>query len=179
MVLAMTRRFAISLAAGTALAAGVWLVLLLVVLPGRGRFASTPLGLAYDVPISLVFAVLAVEILLSLRALPLQENAPYLIVWTLGLAQLVLRVGLDAIEVSGHMTWLVLMLTHVVLRGLPRWFLAAVAAVFLQCAAINFFVFPRAASGVNGLLLGAALSAVCVALRAWLRRAPAGPVRSP
>jgi hypothetical protein len=172
-------RFRISFITGVAITCLTWLFLILVLLPERTTWAASALGLAYNIPITLPFAVLGVELLLSLRSRPLRENAPYLLTWTLGGILLFFRVGLEAVAISGHMTWLVLMLTHSIVRGLPNSFSAVVALVLLQASFFNFALFPQHVSGFNGLLAGTSLGVLLLAVRYWLGSQRSGALRSP
>lgn len=120
----------------------------------------SPPGLAYNIPITLVFLVLAADLAVATCKRGFRSQFPYLIVWGIGLLLLVLRVGFDAIPVSGHMTWLVLMVTHCILRGLPRWLTCLAFLTLLQAAYFNFVLFPQQVSGAWGLVAGLVLSSL-------------------
>ena len=172
-------RFRISLALGLAATALVWGGFALLVAPHLSGWVVSPLGYAYNVPISVPFFVLAAELGLSLRSLPLRQNAPYLIAWAVGTVQLVLRVGLDVIPVSGHLTWLVLMFAHSWRRGVPKWFVAGVGLVLLQAAYFNMVLFSQQISGRNGLLFGTLLALLLVGLDRQLGRRTAARADGP
>ena len=99
--------------------------------------------------------------------------------WAVGTVQLVLRVGLDVIPVSGHLTWIVLMFAHSWRRGVPRWFVAGVGLVLLQAAYFNMVLFSQQISGRNGLLFGTLLALLLVGLDRQLGRRTAARADGP
>jgi hypothetical protein len=161
-------RFQVSLVLGVAGTALVWGGFALLVAPRLSGWVVSPLGYAYNIPITLPFLVLAAELALSLRTVSLRRNTPYALVWAIGLVQLFLRVGLDVIPVSGHLTWLVLMLAHSWRRGWSKWFVALVGLILVQAAYFNIVIFGQQQYGVNGLLFGSLLALVLVGLDRYL-----------
>ena len=154
---------------GLLLTALVWSFVLLAANAWGIECLATPQSLIYNLPISFLFATLAVELFLSTMPFgwdTFKPQIPFVVIWAVGLIQLYLRLVEHSIPASGHMTWIPLLLTQIRLRRLPVWFMGIAAAVLVQVAWFNFYELPTVFAGRNGLLLGAALS---LALWIWLR----------
>ncbi|MGH1362782.1 MAG: hypothetical protein ACRBF0_04440 [Calditrichia bacterium] len=122
---------------------------------------------SYNIPITTIFAVYALELFFSVFFPPsrksLLEHAPYLIIWGVGFVQLYLRLVTHSIDISGHMTWAGLMVAHSVLRKFPRWMHLCAMAVWLHAAYFNYILWGTS-SGVNGTILGIVLSVLLIVL---------------
>jgi hypothetical protein len=131
-------------------------------------WSATPKGLLYNVPISFPFFVLCWEMLFSFRHRSFVEgiknNAAYLLVWIVGAVILYLRLVTETIQVSGHMTWLMIMPVWSALRKLPLGFTLFIIIIAIQAGYFNFVLFPSIKSGLWGVVFGAVLSCFLVIL---------------
>jgi|GEM_PF-6493446 len=122
----------------------------------------------YNIPITTIFAVYALELFLSTFIPPSREkilnNVPYLIVWGIGFVQLYLRLVSKSIDISGHMTWAGLMIAHSVLRGFPWWMHLLALGVWLHAAYFNYILWENT-SGENGTILGIVLALLLIVLK--------------
>lgn len=173
----MKSRFNICLLLGSLMTLSGGLVIMLH--PGFHQYPwiTSPLGLAYNLPITFVFLVLSMELIWSSYSESLRNNLPFLIVWLFGLLLLLLRVGFEILPVSGHLSWLVLMVVHSYLRPLPVWFTALIIAVLCEAAFINFVLFPQRVSGGCGIITGILLATVLYVLKAKLTRSSSATQR--
>ena len=95
--------------------------------PTRQREAETfpPFSVFYNLPITLAFSALAFDLLsrsLTLgRTRLFKHHGVLLLVWSVGGALLALRLVTKSIDVSGHMTWSVLMAVQCLGLKAPRW----------------------------------------------------------
>jgi len=123
---------------------------------------------SYNIPITTIFAVYALELFFSACLPPsrksLLQHAPYLIVWGIGFVQLYLRLVTHSIDISGHMTWAGLMIAHSVLRKFLWWMHLCAVAVWLHAAYFNYILWGSS-SGVNGTILGVGLAVMLI----WLK----------
>jgi hypothetical protein len=152
------------LAAGVALAACAWVGLLsLHVLRTRPIPWSS---VTYNVPITLVFSGLLLYIALDVLVLGprrfLAAYAPLGVVWGLGVLVLYLRLVTRSTEISGHMSWSVVMGVQCAAQHMPAWFVASSWLVVLHIAFLKFVAWGGH-SGHKGLLVGAILG-----MAAWL-----------
>lgn len=125
-----------------------------------GWNAST-LGLWYNIPISILFAILGLELLVSI--LPpikarLLAQLPFIFIWLIGFAQLYLRLIERNINISGHLTWLTMMLAHSLIRRIPPWFIALIVLIWVKCLYFYFNVMASPHDGIMGILFGSFLS---------------------
>src|SRR5262245_31220147 len=99
---------------GAAIGAGAW-CLLLIASVARGR-AILWFSVSYNLPISLAFAALCAHMALSAIALGRREAVaaygPIALVWCAGAILLFLRLVTKSVDVSGHMSWALLMGTQ-------------------------------------------------------------------
>ena len=120
---------------------------------------------SYNVPITTILAVYALELFFSTFTPPIREkivnNASYLIIWGIGFFQLYLRLVSKSIDMSGHMTWAGLMIAHSFLREFPWWMHLLAVGVWLHAAYFNFILWENT-SGENGTILGIILAILLV-----------------
>jgi hypothetical protein len=76
---------------------------------------------------------------------------------------LFLRLITRSIDVSGHMTWAILMATQCLIGRAPRWFTALALGVVVQVLLLKVFVLGGQ-SGLWGILVGGLLSAALIVL---------------
>ena len=76
-------------------------------------------------------------------------------------------------DVSGHMTWAVLLAVQCLLQGLPPWFTACVWGIAVQVRAMKLLVLGGT-GGQKGLIVGAALAALLWGISAVIARVRAG-----
>jgi hypothetical protein len=152
-----------ALVLGMALVAAAWVVLLLAAV-ARGR-GIPPFSLAYNVPITLAFGALALDIIVRIVGLGwarfAREHAALAIVWAIGAVVLALRLVAKSIDVSGHMAWSLLMGVQCIVECAPRWFTLFVWAVVAQILLLNAFVLGGQ-SGLWGALTGLALGGILI-----------------
>ena len=161
-------RFGISFLLGLLSTAAFWCLFYMLTRSSQ-EWATSLLGYTYNIPVSFLFSVLAFELLFSLRSAPLHLNLAYLLVWMIGLVQLLLRLGFQVVPISGHLSWLTMMLVHSWRRRLPYWFSGLVGLVLVQACYFNFVLFSQRVSGRNGLLFGLVLILLLVGLDSYSR----------
>jgi hypothetical protein len=158
---------------GAGLIAGLWLAVVgWLGLLGLLILRHRPIpwfSLAYNIPITLVFAGLLLHLAYSALRLGwtrfVGAYAPLGVVWLAGAVLLLLRLGPKSIDVSGHMAWALLMGVQCIVQRLPVWFTAAVWAVATQVLLLKVLVLGGQ-SGQRGLVVGALLGgAVWLAAR--------------
>lgn len=162
-------RFNRALTAGAIIAGSFWSLLLVWHWQTANEWILSVKGLWYNIPISIVFVILALELCFSLFPETIEKlklHWPFLVIWGLGFIQLYFRLVLGNIDISGHLTWLTFLIVHCSLREIPRWFLGVTIAVWCQCIYFYFVIFPSPADGIRGILLGGGL----VVLLIWLNR---------
>ena len=144
---------------GASICAGAW-CLLLIASYAQGR-AIPWFSVSYNLPISLVFAALCAHMALSAIALGRREAiaayGPIALVWCAGAALLFLRLVTKSIDVSGHMSWAMLMGVQCFVERLPG-FTAFVWLIAAHVLFLKLFV-PGGHSGQYGLLAGGILGA--------------------
>lgn len=156
------RHFAAALALGAVSAAGLWGGWTAVQLIHGRSIAGWPL--LWNLPISSVFLVMTWQTLIAatvLRGAFVRRFRAILVAWGIGFALLALRLGAQAIDVSGHMTWAILLGTQSVVLRLPAWFTALIWLVALQVLLLKLTVLGGE-SGYKGLLAGGMLAALVV-----------------
>ena len=145
---------------GIALAAIAWVLLLAVSLV-RERPVSW-FSVSYNLPITLAFAGLVSHGVLSAMALGRQRAisayGPIALAWFGGGVLLFLRLVTKSIDVSGHMSWAILMGVQCLVERLPFWFTCFVWLIALHVLLLKLFVLGGQ-SGQNGLLAGGVLGA--------------------
>ena len=145
---------------GAAICAGAW-CLLLIASHARGR-AIPWFSVSYNLPISLAFAALCAHMAVSALALgrrrAIAAYGPIALVWCAGAALLFMRLVTKSIDVSGHMSWAMLMGVQCFVERLPRWFTAFVWLIAAHVLFLKLFVLGGY-SGQYGLLAGAILGA--------------------
>lgn len=145
---------------GVGLAGCAWLVFI-AVSDAKGR--SLPwFSVSYNLPITLAFSGLAAHSVLTALALP-RESAtkaygPIALVWCAGGVLLFLRLVTKSIDVSGHMSWAILMAVQCAVERLPMWFTAFVWLVAAHVLFLKVFVLGGQ-SGQYGVLAGGVLGA--------------------
>jgi hypothetical protein len=155
------------LLAGLGLATAAWLALVALLIV---RGTKVPwFSIAYNVPITLVFAALLFHAIHAYMVLGRQRfivaYARLGAVWIVGAILLFLRLRSKSIDVSGHMAWSVMMGVQAVAQRLPLWFISATWAVATQVLLLKLLVLGGQ-SGQAGLVVGALLaSAVWIATR--------------
>ena len=155
------------LVGGIGLAVFAWVVLVTVLI-----FRHRPIpwfSLAYNIPITLLFAGLVLHLVwVGIRlgwTRFIAAFAPLGVVWVVGAVLLFLRLGMKSIDVSGHMAWSLMMGVQCVVQRLPVWFTAAVWAVAVQVLLLKLLVLGGH-SGQKGIAVGALLGgAVWIATR--------------
>jgi hypothetical protein len=152
------------LAAGIALASVAWLGMAILLLFRQGPFPW--FLIAYNVPITLVFAGLVVQMVWTgtrlERSQIISSYAPLGMVWLIGGAVLFFRLVTKSIDVSGHMVWSVMMGVQCIVQRLPFWFTVAAWAVVLQVLLLKLFVIGGH-SGQKGIVVG-----VLLGVAVWL-----------
>jgi hypothetical protein len=149
---------------GVALAALAWLALIAAFSLGD-RAIPWP-SVIYNFPITVVFTGLVSH--MAHAALLLGPNrflrayTPLGIVWFLGAILLYLRLVMKSVDISGHMSWSVLMGAQCLIQRLPLWFTLAAWAVVLQVLHVKFVVYGGY-NGHKGLAAGIGL-----AILVWL-----------
>jgi hypothetical protein len=130
----------------------------------RGRYVPA-FSVSYNLPISLAFGALALDLAVRSAEMGpkrgLQAHGPVLVVWAAGGVLLLLRLVAKSIEVSGHMSWAILMGVHCVVEGAPRWFTVFAWCIVLQVLWLKLFVLGGQ-SGTWGVLAGTALGGLLV-----------------
>lgn len=153
------------LGAGVIAACVAW-VGMVVWLRMRGH-GDAAFSVFYNLPISVAFLGLCAHEVWMARTLGmrryLREHAPVLMVWALGFVVLYLRLISKSVDVSGHMTWALIMAGQCAAYRLPGWFCALVGLVALQVLGLKMFVLGGV-SGYWGLLVGGVLGG---ALWSW------------
>ncbi len=154
---------------GVLIAGSFWSLLLLQRWPAANDWIVSVKGLWYNIPISIVFMILFLELSFSLfpgLVEKLKLHWPFLLIWGLGFVQLYFRLILGNVNISGHLTWLTFLIIHCSLREIPRWFMGITIVVWWQCLYFYLFIFPSPADGIRGILLGGVLAALLI----WLNR---------
>jgi hypothetical protein len=100
----------------------------------------------------------------------LREHGPVMVVWGLGLVVLYLRLITKSVDVSGHMTWALIMGAQCLAYRLPGWFCALAVLVFLQVLGLKLLLLGGW-SVYWGLLVGGALGALMWGWRKGIRTA--------
>ncbi len=153
---------------GVAITTLYWIVFWVFQFDPHHGLETSLQGLFYNIPFSYIFCILSLELLLSSLTPPIrrniQANLSFGIIWLLGFAQLYFRLVEGSINISGHMTWLSIMVTQCYLKGCSPGLKLAAIVVWLQAAYYNFYLFPSSAGGLNGVVLGIVLSALLVVL---------------
>lgn len=153
---------------GVPLSAALWWLYIRLRTEADLGYVTSELGLWYNVPITTIFIITGLELVFSTadhwRRGQFHENFNYWLIWTLGFCQLYLRLITESINVSGHMTWLTLLVTQAILRKFPKWFIAVVVLAWLDAAYFNFYLFVSSSSGINGVVLGMVLSGLLILL---------------
>jgi len=127
---------------GAAICAGAWCVLLIA---SNARGQAIPwFSVSYNVPISVAFAALCAHLALSAIALgprrAIAAYAPIALVWTAGAALLFMRLVTKSIDVSGHMSWAILMGVQCFVERLPLWFTTFVWLIAAHVLFLKLFV---------------------------------------
>jgi hypothetical protein len=113
--------------------------------------------LLYNVPISAIFAGLGTALALEASSsCDWGAYVPLAAVWGLGLAVLYLRLVTKTIDVSGHMTWAVLIGLECLAERRPVWFTGFAWAVAAFVLGLKWLVLGGR-SGSFGLVAGLAL----------------------
>jgi hypothetical protein len=147
------------------LVAAAW-VALLALAAVRGREIPA-FSIAYNLPITLVFGALGLD--LAIRAADVGARralvmyGPVIGVWAAGAVVLFLRLIARSIDVSGHMTWALIMGMQCLVEGAPRWFTAAAWCLVFQVLFLKLFVLGGQ-SATWGLLAGGLLGAALMIL---------------
>jgi hypothetical protein len=147
------------------LVAAAWIALMALAAV-RGRQVPA-FSVVYNLPITLVFGALGLD--LAIRAADvgvrraLITHGPVITVWSAGAVLLFLRLITRSIDVSGHMTWALVMATQCLVEGAPRWFTVFAWCIVFQVLLLKLFVLGGQ-SGAWGLLAGGLLSAALVTL---------------
>jgi hypothetical protein len=127
----------------------------------RGH-AGSGFSVFYNLPISVLFIGLLAHEGWMCRTqgarVYLKRHAPVVIVWVLGFVVLYLRLIAKSVDVSGHMTWALIMAAQCYAYRLPGWFCALVAGVCLQVLGLKVF-WLGGVSVYWGLLAGGVLGA--------------------
>ena len=148
---------------GMALVTASWVLLLLATLARGGEIP--PFFLAYNVPITLAFGALALDMLVRVVVLGwarfAREHGVLTLVWATGGVILVLRLVTKSIDVSGHMTWALLMGIQCIVERAPRWFTIFVWAIVVQVLFLKAFVLGGQ-SGIWGTLAGLVLGGILI-----------------
>jgi hypothetical protein len=156
------------LVAGIAIAGVAW-TLLAVISQARGHPIPWS-SVSYNLPITVAFAGLLTHMLLSAAALgrsqALRAYGPIAVVWVAGGILLFLRLVTRSIDVSGHMSWALLMGVQCLIERLPAWFAGFVWLTAAEILLLKLFVLGGQ-SGQNGLLAGGLLAATL-----WLGTRP-------
>ena len=143
------------LVAGIGFAAVAWLGLVIFLLVRQGRIPW--FLVAYNVPITLVFAGLVAHMLWTAvrldRSKIIRSYAPLGAVWLIAGAILFMRLVTKSIDVSGHMVWSIMMGVQCIVQRFPFWFTAAVWGVVIQVLLLKLFEI-RGYSGQNGVVVG-------------------------
>ena len=117
-------------------------------------------SISYNLPITLAFAGLVTHVVLSAVALgrprAISAYGPIALVWCGGAVLLFLRLVTKSIDVSGHMTWAILMGVHCLVERLPAWFTSFVWLIAIQVLLLKLLVLGGQ-SGQYGLLAGGVL----------------------
>ena len=145
---------------GITLAAAAWALLLAL---SHARARRVPwFTISYNLPITLAFAGLVSHGVLSAIRLGKQRAisayGPIALVWCAGAVLLFLRLVTKSIDVSGHMSWAILMGVQCLVERLPFWFTCSVWVMALHVLFLKLFVLGGQ-SGQNGLLAGGVLGA--------------------
>jgi hypothetical protein len=144
----------------------------------RAGWSASPMGLLYNIPVSFAFFVLCWDILQSFRHVGfldgLRNNMPYLVVWTVGLSVLYIRLFAETVNISGHLTWLMVMPVHAYLRKLPTGFILLILLITIKSAYFNFILFNSSESGIYGVCAGLCLSCILVVLNYLIKKKVVG-----
>ena len=139
-------------------------------------WSATPMGLLYNVPISFPFFVLCWDMIFSFRHVTflegLRKNTAYVVIWIVGLIVLYLRLVTRTSNISGHMTWLMVMPVHSYLRKFPISFILLIFLITVQAGYFNFALFPSGRSGLCGVCFGFLLSCLLIVLNHWITKKP-------
>ena len=143
---------------GAACGAVAWCLLLIA---SHARGQTIPwFSVSYNLPISLAFAALCAHMTLSAitlgRRQAIAAYGPIALVWGAGAVLLFMRLVTKSIDVSGHMSWALLMGVQCFVERLPLWFTAfvwliAAHVLFLKLVVLGGY------SGQYGLLAGGIL----------------------
>ncbi len=124
------------------------------------KHQGTGFSIFYNMPISVAFIGLCAHEMWMCRELGVRryvrEHAPVMAVWCAGLVVLYLRLITKSVDVSGHMTWALVMMAQCYCYRLPGWFCMLVGAVFLQVLGLKLFLLGGW-SGYWGMLVGGIL----------------------
>jgi hypothetical protein len=155
---------------GVTIAAFAWVVLIFLSV-ARGRPLSW-FSVSYNLPITLAFSGLLAHGVLSAfglgSRLAIHAYGPIALVWCAGGVVLFLRLVTQSIDVSGHMSWAILMAVQCTVERLPIWFTALVWLIAAHVLLLKLFVLGGQ-SGQNGILAGGVLGATLwlVTRRYW------------
>ncbi len=168
-----------ALASGVAAAAVAWTGM--IVWLAMRKHGGTGFSVFYNLPITIAFIGLCAHEGWMFRTLGfkqyLREHAPVLVVWTLGFVVLYFRLITKSVDVSGHMTWALIMAGQCHAYRLPGWFSALVWAVCLQVVLLKFFVLGGV-SGPVGIVVGGVLGGMMVGWRRSEERSEKFKVKS-
>jgi hypothetical protein len=149
------------LGVGMACAALAWLCLL-ATLVAWGREVPW-FTVSYNVPITVAFAALVSHMAMSAYGLDtraaIRRYGPIGTVWLAGGLLLFLRLVTKSIDVSGHMSWAILMGAQCFIERLPGWFTLFVTAVGVHVLLLKLLVLGGN-SGQYGVLAGCGLAAM-------------------
>jgi len=119
--------------------------------------------LAYNLPICVIFAVVAGTMLQRLLRMGparfARADGGAVVAWTFGAIALYLRLVAPAIAASGHLVWLPMLTLQARHYHLPRWFVWGAAGFTLICLVLKFTVMS-VRSGVEGIAIGLPLAAL-------------------
>jgi hypothetical protein len=154
----VTKNSGLLVGAGIGLCA--WSLLLTAAL-ARGR-AIPWFSISYNLPITLAFASLCSHMAQRAIALGRREAitayGPIALVWLAGAILLFMRLVTKSIDVSGHMSWALLMGVQCFVERLPIWFTGFVWLIAAHVLFLKIFVLGGY-SGQYGLLAGGVLGA--------------------
>lgn len=132
-----------------------------------------PVMLAYNLPITWLFCIMGAELLLATRKEGL-KLWPFGVIWFAGLVLLYFRLIAKTLDVSGHMTWLSIMVVHSLLRRFPKWFTVVVVCFYIEAAVLNFGLFGSKSSAPAGMAVGAVMALLLAGLSFSAKRSDHG-----
>lgn len=161
----LVRSVATAQTLGLLLGLGAWAALI------AGSFLSGRAvpwdSVGYNLPLTVIFLAFIMGEAQRVRLLRLRQYAvsqtATLVTWSLGLVLLYLRVVTKDVEVSGHVVWCCILMTHGYRSGAPAWLMLLTMGVTLQVLFLKAFVLGGM-SGLYGLIAGGVLSAVYLML---------------